>query len=321
MEAERSWPWTQQPTTYSFNHPDESIFIHLFCFFEIYFNINPPSQASIPNGLFPSGFPTKILFAYISSSIRATRSASLSLRDFICWRAQSTKLVTAQFSPACYFSFVSPKYFASTLSLCSSINVRDRVSHTYNKSQNYYFCTWMFMCLDSKRKDKRFWTEQHRQCWPYRDCVRCTACWSSLSGFNALLLRKSEIHCTRNRRWAMCESFRQLSCLRTKRQLHSYYIIISSKGMQVTSVARECVRTQVTWYTPIRMGNISVTGWPSHATCNMYRYSCVLNGRTLDDYVRNCTVTVTEMPNDELHRLPQQGATVISNRACQSIGH
>jgi hypothetical protein len=139
MEPERPWPWTQQPTTYPYNHPDESIFIHLFYFFKIYFNINLPSQAVISNCLFPSGFPTKILFAYISSSIRATRFAYLNVRNFICWRAQSTKLVTVQFSPACYFSFVSPKHFARTLSLCSSINVTDQVSHTYNKSQNYVF--------------------------------------------------------------------------------------------------------------------------------------------------------------------------------------
>jgi hypothetical protein len=30
---------------------------------------------------------------------------------------------------------------------------------------------------------------------------------------------------------------------------------------------------------------------------------------------------VTEIPNDELHRLPQQGATVIGTSAFPSIGH
>ena len=135
------------------------------------------------------------------------------------------------------------------------------------------------------------------------------------------MLGKFETHCTTSRRWAMSESFRQLSCLRTKCQLQSYYIIIiisssssssssSSKGMQVTRVARECVRTYVTRYSRIGMGNISVTGWPSHATTYyMYRNSCVLNGRTLHEYVWNCTVPVTEIPNGELHGLPQQGAT------------
>jgi len=62
-----------------------------------------------------------------------------------------------------------------------------------------------------QEEDKRFWTEQHRHYWPYRNCVQCTACWSSLSGFNALMLGKFETHCTTNRRWAMSESFRQLS--------------------------------------------------------------------------------------------------------------
>ena len=74
MEPERSWPWTQQPTIYPYNHPHKSIFIHLFYFFKIYFNIILPSQTNIPNSLFPSGFLTKILFAYISSGGAQWRS-------------------------------------------------------------------------------------------------------------------------------------------------------------------------------------------------------------------------------------------------------
>lgn len=50
-------------------------------------------------------------------------------------------------------------------------------------------------------------------------------------------------------------------------------------------------RRYVTWYS-IRIGNISATGWPPHAKiCNVYRYSCVLNGPTLHQYIRNCIVS------------------------------
>jgi hypothetical protein len=47
-----------------------------------------------------------------------------------------------------------------TLSLCSSLNVRHQVSHprrTTGKIIVLYI--QIFMCLDSRREDKKFWTE------------------------------------------------------------------------------------------------------------------------------------------------------------------
>jgi hypothetical protein len=50
--------------------------------------------------------------------------------------------------------------FANTLSLCSSLTLKDYVSHPYRtigKIVVLYILTFTF--LDSRREDKRFWTE------------------------------------------------------------------------------------------------------------------------------------------------------------------
>jgi hypothetical protein len=45
--------------------------------------------------------------------------------------------------------------FLNTLSLCSSLSVRDQVSHPYKTTAELWFCIF----LDSRREDKRLWTE------------------------------------------------------------------------------------------------------------------------------------------------------------------
>jgi hypothetical protein len=50
--------------------------------------------------------------------------------------------------------------FSNTLSLCSSIKVRYQVSHPYRTTAKiivFYILNIMF--LNSRREDKRFWTE------------------------------------------------------------------------------------------------------------------------------------------------------------------
>jgi hypothetical protein len=50
--------------------------------------------------------------------------------------------------------------FSDTLSLCSSLNIRDQVSHPYKTTGRimvFYILT--FKTLDSRREDRRLWTE------------------------------------------------------------------------------------------------------------------------------------------------------------------
>jgi hypothetical protein len=48
----------------------------------------------------------------------------------------------------------------NTLGLCSSLNVRDQVLHPYRTTDKIIVLyIQMFLFLDSKREDKRFWTE------------------------------------------------------------------------------------------------------------------------------------------------------------------
>jgi hypothetical protein len=50
--------------------------------------------------------------------------------------------------------------FSNTLSLCSSLNVRDKVSHPYRTTgKMIVLYILMFTFFDSSPEDRRFWTE------------------------------------------------------------------------------------------------------------------------------------------------------------------
>jgi hypothetical protein len=92
----------------------------------------------LPRGVFLSGFPTKGLPTFLISPMRAThcQSHSLWLDHLNIWR--SVKLRSSSLcsllQPPGTSSFLCPNsplstLFSNTLNLCSSLSVKDQVSH------------------------------------------------------------------------------------------------------------------------------------------------------------------------------------------------
>jgi hypothetical protein len=84
MELEGSLPCSQDPSTGPYPEPDRLSPYHPILYLLRSISIlSTHLRLGPPSGLFPSVFPTNILYAFLFSSIRATRPAHLILRDLI----------------------------------------------------------------------------------------------------------------------------------------------------------------------------------------------------------------------------------------------
>jgi hypothetical protein len=127
-------------------------------------------RLGLPSGIFHSDFPTKMLYALLAFSMRATCLFHLTLLDLItliifgeAYKLWSSSLCSILYQSAT-FSLLGPNIllstlFSNTLNLCSSFSVRGQFSHLYKATGKIIILHILTVKLLQRRREYR---HEHR---------------------------------------------------------------------------------------------------------------------------------------------------------------
>jgi hypothetical protein len=121
---------------------------------------------SLASGHLPSGFPTKMLYAFLIPPIHCQVPAHLIPLHLItliifseAYKLQSSSLCSLLQPPATS-SLLGPNIllrmlFSNTLNPCSSLSERDQVTHTKQGVKLWFLYILVFVILERRRGEKR----------------------------------------------------------------------------------------------------------------------------------------------------------------------
>jgi hypothetical protein len=172
MEPEGSLPCSQELTTGPYPEPDRSTPYHPILSLRSILILSTHLRFGLTSSIFPSGFPNSILHAVLFYTIRATCPPNciiiiIDLINIIIlgeeYKLRSSSLCSFLQPPVTSPLFgpnILNTLFTNTLSLCSSLNVRDKVSLPYRTTVKIVVLyILIFMFLDSRWENKIFWTK------------------------------------------------------------------------------------------------------------------------------------------------------------------
>jgi hypothetical protein len=111
-EPEGSLPCSQEPSTGPYPEPDRSSSYHSISLRSILI-MSTHLRLGIPSGLFPSGFPTNIVYVFLLFPFvlhALPISSSLDHSNYTWWRVQIVKLILQYFPTSCHFISLRFKY-------------------------------------------------------------------------------------------------------------------------------------------------------------------------------------------------------------------